>query len=98
VMSTYVNRRVGADGEVYVPEEAIDRVVALKLFTYRSAEFLLAETKLGSLEVGKYADFIVTDKPFLTGPDSTVRDNKVVMNVLAGENRYQDEAFKPVKR
>jgi predicted amidohydrolase YtcJ len=98
IMNTYINRKVGKDGEVFNPEEAVDRIVALKLFTYRSAEFLFAETKIGSLEVGKYADFIVTDKPFLAGPDLEVIDNKVLMTVLAGENRYQDTDYQPIVR
>ena len=63
-----------------------------------SAEFLLAETKIGSLEVGKYADFIVADKPYLSGPDTGIRDNKVVMTVLAGERRYKDPGYNPVTR
>ena len=84
------------DGIVYVSEEGVDRVVALKLFTYRSAEFLYAESKVGSLEVGKYADFIVTDKPFLSGPDTEIRDNKVIMSVLAGESAYRDPDYEPV--
>jgi len=95
VMSSYVNRRVGDDGEIFVPGEAIDRVIALKLFTYRSAEFLYAETKVGSLELGKYADFIVAEKPFLSGPDSGVRDNKVLMTVIAGEERFYNDDFRP---
>lgn len=98
----YVNREISlgqdarktvpekyGDGEVFTPEEGVDRVVALKLFTYRSAEFLFAETKVGSLEVGKFADFIVTEKPFLSGPDSEIRDNKVIQTVTAGQTSYQ---------
>jgi hypothetical protein len=111
ILDVYVNREIEngegdgrgppakfGEGTVYVAEEGVDRVVALKLFTYRSAEFLLAETKLGSLEVGKYADFIVADRPFLDGPDTEIRNNKVLMTVLAGENRYQDSGFNPVAR
>ncbi len=86
------------DGIVYQPEEGVDRVVALKLFTRRSAEFLYAESKVGTLEVGKYADFIVTDKPYLSGPDTEIRDNKVVMTVTADDIRYQDPNYDPVMR
>jgi predicted amidohydrolase YtcJ len=109
LLDVYVNREIANEGDeektapakpgtgtVYSPEEGVDRVVALKLFTYRSAEFLYAETKIGSLEVGKYADFIVTDKPYLSGPDTSIRDNKVIMTVQAGEPSYQDPQFKPV--
>ncbi|MDH3545834.1 MAG: amidohydrolase family protein [Gammaproteobacteria bacterium] len=86
------------DGTVYVAEEGIDRVEALKLFTYRSAEFLYAESKIGSLETGKYADFIVVDKNYLTGPDTEIKDNKVIMTVVAGEPVYQDVEFNPPVR
>jgi predicted amidohydrolase YtcJ len=71
-------------------------VVALKLFTRRSAEFLYAESKVGTLEVGKYADFIVTDKPYLSGPDTEIRDNKVVLTITADDIRYQDPDYQPV--
>ena len=70
----------------------------MKLFTYRSAEFHYAENKIGSLEVGKYADFAVIDKDYLSGPDTEVRDNKVLMTVLAGETRYRDPQYNPVER
>jgi predicted amidohydrolase YtcJ len=83
------------EGEVFSPEEGVDRVVALKLTTFRSAEFLHAESKVGSLEVGKYADFIVTEKPFLSGSDRKIRDNKVIFTVTAGEVKYQDTQFQP---
>ncbi|MGK0298602.1 MAG: hypothetical protein ACI9XC_002224 [Gammaproteobacteria bacterium] len=86
------------EGQVYVPEEGVDRVVALKLLTYRSADFHYAEDKIGSLEVGKYADFAVIDKDFLSGPDTEVRHNKVLMTILAGETRYKDAAYNPVER
>ena len=107
----YVNREISSgtserrsipenfgEGEVYVPEEGVDRVVALKLITSRSAEFHYAEDKIGTLEVGKYADFAVIDKDFLSGPDTEVRKNKVLMTVLAGETRYRDEDYKPTER
>ena len=57
-----------------------------------------AENKIGSLEVGKYADFAVIDKDFLSGPDTEIRDNKVLMTVLAGETRYKDADFNPLER
>jgi hypothetical protein len=111
ILDVHVNREISfgtdenrmpparfGEGEIIVPEEGLDRVVALKLFTFRSAEFLFAETKIGSLEVGKLADFIVSDKPYLSGPDTEIRDNKVVMTVLADQTVYQDPDYKPIIR
>jgi hypothetical protein len=110
-MDVFVNREIekGLDpgrsvpdtfgeGEVFVPEEGVDRVVAMKLMIYRSAEFHYAEELIGSLEVGKYADFAVIDKDYLSGTDTEVRDNKVLMTVLAGETRFKDAGYNPVER
>jgi hypothetical protein len=107
LFDVYVNREIGDDGQapakagegtVYLAEEGVHRVVALKLFTFRSAEFLYAESKVGSLEPGKYADFIVVEKDYLSGPDTEVKDNKVIMTVLAGETEYQDPEYEPEVR
>jgi len=104
LLDIYVNREIGDDGQVpaaagegtvYGPDEAVDRVVALKLFTRKSAEFLYAESKVGSLEPGKFADFIVVENDYLSGPDSEIKNNKVIMTVLAGETVYQDEDYAP---
>ena len=108
ILDVFVNREISlgqdarktvpekfGEGEIYTPEESVDRVVALKLYTYRSAEFLHAESKVGSLEVGKFADFIVTEKDFLSGSDREIRNNKVILTVTAGEIKYQDPQFQP---
>ncbi|MDX1500571.1 MAG: amidohydrolase family protein [Woeseiaceae bacterium] len=107
ILDVYVNREVADDGfapakagegRTYVPEEGIHRVEALKLFTFRSAEFLYAESKVGSLEPGKYADFVVLDKDYLAGPDAEIKNNKVVMTVQADEIVYRDENYRPAIR
>jgi predicted amidohydrolase YtcJ len=103
ILDTYVNREIAEDGwppnepgetgTVYVIEEGIDRVTALKLITQQSSKFLLADTKVGTIEVGKYADFMVIDKDYLSGADREIRNNKVIMTVLGGEKAYQDSDF-----
>jgi hypothetical protein len=107
IFDTYVNREIteegwppkpGEEGKVYGPDESIDRVTTLKLFTQKSSEFLLADTKVGSLEVGKLADFIVIDKDYLSGQDREIRNNKVIMTVLGGDTEYQDSEFSVVRR
>lgn len=107
LLDVYVNREIGEDGEVpakfgegtvYVAEEGIHRVEALKLFTYRSAEFLYAESKVGSLEPGKYADFIVVEDDYLSGPDTEIRNNKIIMTVQADEVVYKDDTYQPAVR
>ncbi|MCK5352773.1 amidohydrolase family protein, partial [bacterium] len=43
------------DGEVWQPEERIDRVQALKMYSNWASEYVLKEDKIGSLEEGKFA-------------------------------------------
>ncbi len=71
-----------------VPEEAIDRVTALKMTTTWGSEYMLAEDTLGTLEPGKYADFAVLDKDFFAIPIEEIRDLKVVMTGLNGKIVY----------
>jgi predicted amidohydrolase YtcJ len=73
-----------------LPEEAIDRVTALKMFTTWASEYMLAEDTIGTLEPGKYADFAVLDKDFFTLPIEEIRDLNVVMTGLNGEIIYDE--------
>ncbi|NNC78104.1 MAG: amidohydrolase family protein [Woeseiaceae bacterium] len=80
-----------AAGRTSTPEEGVDRVVALKMFTYSNAESMLAEDYIGSLERGKFADFAVLLNNWLEGPDSDLGLNKVIMTVVGGEVIYLDK-------
>ena len=104
LLDIYVNREIGEDGQVpdvagsgtvYSPDEGVNRVVALKLFTHKSAEFLYADTKVGSLEPGKYADFVVLENDYLAGADADIKNNKVIMTVQADETVYLDAEYQP---
>ena len=72
-----------------LPEEAIDRVTALKMATTWASEYVLAENTLGTLEPGKYADFAVLDKDFFTISVEEIRELQVVMTGLNGQIVYE---------
>jgi predicted amidohydrolase YtcJ len=97
----FVNRRIrDADepanaGEVVMPEEAVSRATALRLYTSRAAEWLFAEDLAGTLEPGKLADFAIFDKDYFTMPQDQLLDNKVVMTVVGDLIVYQDPEWKP---
>jgi predicted amidohydrolase YtcJ len=74
-----------------VPEQAIDRVTALKMATTWASEYMMAEDTLGTLESGKFADFAVLDRDFFTIPISEILDIEVVMTGLAGEIIYDPD-------
>jgi predicted amidohydrolase YtcJ len=80
-----------AAGRTSSPEEGVDRVVALKMFTYSNAASMLAEDYMGSLEPGKFADFAVLLNNWLEGPDSELGNNKGLMTVVGGEVIYEDK-------
>ena len=86
-----VTRTNDRTGEVIAPEEAVDRVVALKLVTIMSAFSMFSDKLTGSLEPGKYADFIVLDKDYMSGPDDEIHDNKVTMTFINGELVWSDD-------
>jgi len=84
-----VHRRT-ASGAPFSVEEALTPAEALRAYTYGSAYATFAEDYLGTLEVGKLADFVVLSADPLS-PDvlSTVEDVRVLGTVVGGELRYE---------
>ena len=77
-----------------LPEEAIDRVTALKMATTWASEYMLAEDTLGTLEPGKYADFAVLEKDFFTVPIEEIKNMQVVMTGLNGQIIWDNRSGK----
>ncbi len=73
------------DGKVYAPSQKISRELALKTITVWGAYYLMKEDVLGSLEPGKWADFTVLDRDYLTVPEEQIEDIRVLMTVVAGK-------------
>ncbi len=71
------------------PEEALSREQALNAFTLGAAYAAFQEFKLGSLEQGKWADFIVVDKDYFRAPIGTLFDTEVMQTWIAGEKKFQ---------
>lgn len=69
-------------------EEAMDRVQTLKSFTIDAAYAGFQEDVLGSLEPGKWADFIIIDQDIVTAPDSTLWQTKVLETWVAGKKVF----------
>ena len=84
-----VNRDV--EGRIFARSERVNRVQALKMSTIWAAEYVLREKVLGSLEKGKFADFIVLDKDYLTVETQQIRSIKALLTVVGGEIVHQKE-------
>ena len=84
--------KVYPESVVLLPEEAIDRVTALKMATTWASEYMLAEDTIGTLEPGKYADFAVLDRDFFTIPVDEIPNMKSVMTGLNGKIVYDNSS------
>jgi predicted amidohydrolase YtcJ len=73
------------DGKVWQPEERIDRVHALKMWTSWASEYVQWEDMLGTLEVGKFADLVVLDKDYFTIPVNEIKEIQPLMTFLGGK-------------
>lgn len=72
----------------YAPEEGTDLMTQLKALTIWGAYYLLREDRIGSLEEGKLADFVVLDQDLLTIPEKDIPRVKVLMTVLGGKTLH----------
>ncbi|MBI4465673.1 MAG: amidohydrolase family protein [Acidobacteria bacterium] len=80
--------RKAADGRVYAPNQRISRELALKSATIWGAYYLMKEDKLGALEPGTFADFMVLDRDYLTIPESDIENIRVLGTVSGGKVRH----------
>ena len=86
--------RQGRDGEPeggWYADQALTRAEALHSFTLAAAYAARQEDRLGSLEPGKWADFIVIDRDYFDIPASEIDDIVVLETWVAGERAYLRE-------
>ena len=73
------------------PSERISVLEAIKIFTINAAYVLGKEKEVGSLEIGKKADFIVLDKNIFTIEPLDIHDINIVQTYFNGELVYLNE-------
>jgi predicted amidohydrolase YtcJ len=59
------------------------------MWTVNAAYLSFDEDVKGSLEPGKYADFVIIDRDILTCPEDEIREIKVIETVLGGKSVYK---------
>ncbi|MDL2272387.1 amidohydrolase [Desulfovibrio sp. OttesenSCG-928-I05] len=69
----------------WVPEQRMTREEALKSYTLWAAYAEFAETRRGSIEVGKLADLTLLDRDIMRCPEDDIKDTKALMTVVGGE-------------
>jgi len=73
------------DGKVWQPEERIDRVQAMKMWTRWAANYVRKPQLLGSLETGKMADMVILDRDYFTVPVDDILKVRPLMTMVGGK-------------
>lgn len=69
-------------------EGGLTREEAIRLYTINNAQVLFLEKECGSLEPGKRADFILTDRDVLQCPLDDLKDTQVIETWLDGRRMW----------
>ena len=75
------------------PEETPSRATALRAYTQGSAWFSHDDDKRGSLEVGKFADFAVLTKDYMTIPVDQIGGLESLLTVLGGAGAFAQSSL-----
>ena len=75
----------------WLPEQKITVEEALRCYTVNNAEGVFREDKLGTLEAGKYADFVVLSDNLLEIDPVKIKDVTVLRTVVDGIEQYCSE-------
>jgi len=72
----------------YMKENALSRVQALRAMTCWAAYASFEEQERGSLEKGKWADFVILDKDLLSAPEKELFKIKILKTYIGGERVF----------
>jgi predicted amidohydrolase YtcJ len=71
-------------GKFYTPEQRVSVRQAVDAYTEGSAYASFADTQVGTLEAGKFADLAVLSQDIFTAPPKTVGKTTVVLTLVGG--------------
>ncbi|WP_299119416.1 amidohydrolase [uncultured Tenacibaculum sp.] len=84
-----LNPLIGLQNAVTRSPQNISLEEAIKAYTINGAYVMRQEKKVGSLEVGKLADFVVLDRDIFTIPTSQIKQTKVILTIFNGKEIYK---------
>ncbi len=73
----------------WMPDQKMTRAEALESWTISSAYAAFEEKLRGTLEPGKYADFVVLDRDIMTVPPAQIPAARVKMHFIGGRPVYE---------
>ncbi|MBT8338229.1 MAG: amidohydrolase [Gemmatimonadetes bacterium] len=81
--------RMMNNGEVFYPDQALDRVESLRAYTINAAYSAFQEDVMGSITPGKYGDLVILSADILTIPEEEIPSAEVDVTILGGEVAYR---------
>ncbi|WP_376698614.1 amidohydrolase [Bradyrhizobium aeschynomenes] len=81
--------RKDPSGKVYGAAEAISREQALRLYTSAASRYTFDETRKGTIQPGRLADFTVLSADYMTVPDEQIKDIKADITLVGGKIVFQ---------
>jgi len=91
-----VTRQIYNDPEAPILESADEKLTiqqCLEAYTINAAYGMHWDDKIGSIEVGKYADLVVLEKDLNEVEVHTIKDVKVLLTLLGGKPTYVNDEF-----
>ena len=82
-MATAVTGRT-TDGKIWIPSQNITIEQALGCYTMGAAQACFMEDRLGSIELGKWADLVILDGDLLTIPPEEIGQVRPAVTILGG--------------
>ncbi|MEO7962547.1 MAG: amidohydrolase [Gemmatimonadaceae bacterium] len=80
---------LGTNGDAFGRAESVDVHTSLRAVTIWAAHQLFLEKKIGSIEVGKYADLAVWDRDPYTVPTAALKDMQCQLTLFDGRVVYR---------
>src|SRR5699024_8694746 len=75
----------------WYPEQKITREEALRSYTIWGAYAQFQEDQIGSIEVGKYADFALIDRDYMSIPENEIKDMETLATFVDGNLVYRSD-------
>ena len=79
----------GYSNEAWYPDERVTPQEALKMFTAWPAYAAFQEDKLGTIEVGKAADFTIFETDIMTADAADILTSKPIMTIVDGKVAFE---------
>jgi predicted amidohydrolase YtcJ len=95
VWSVVTRRNLYTGAKQWAPAEALPASEAMKMVTINAAYTLGVEDKVGTIEAGKYADFVVLGDDPQTVPALKIKDIPISATVLGGRVIPVSETSRP---